>query len=113
MQSVDFLGEVPEPRFGHTITQISTTKVLLYGGATGSGKYSITNDTYILDLITRKWRKIDPQGSSPGERAAHSTVSIDSLQLILYGGATGGGLFFIYTVFYIIHIKIHNIYIIL
>lgn len=92
MQRVDFFGEIPEPRFGHTITQISTTKVLLYGGATGSGKYSITNDTYILDLITKKWRKIDPQGSSPGERAAHSTVSIESLQVILYGGATGGGL---------------------
>jgi len=28
-------GDVPKPRFGHTIAQISTTKIILFGGATG------------------------------------------------------------------------------
>lgn len=93
MEKLELFGEIPEPRFGHTVTQISSTKVILFGGATGTnGKYSITSDTYILDLITKKWRKIEPQGTSPSERAAHASLSVQSLQLILYGGATGGGL---------------------
>jgi len=39
------LGEIPKPRFGHTTAQISKTKVVLFGGATGdTGRYSITGD---------------------------------------------------------------------
>ena len=92
MEKLELLGDIPEPRFGHTVTQISTTKVVLYGGAIGfNGKYSITSNTYLLDLITKKWRKLDPQGSCPNERAAHAAVSVECLQLVLYGGATGGG----------------------
>lgn len=92
MQKYEFFGEIPAPRFGHTVTQITKTKVLLFGGATGDvGKYAITNEVYLLDLITRKWRRIDPQGQLPCQRAAHATVSVDSLQIVTYGGATGGG----------------------
>jgi len=94
MEKLELFGELPEPRFGHTVTQISKTKVVLYGGATGSnGKFSITSETYLMDLITKKWRKLDPQGICPNERAAHSSTSIETLQMLLYGGATGGGTF--------------------
>lgn len=91
MQKLEFYGEVPDPRFGHTITQINTTKFFLYGGAKGSGKYSITSDSFLLDIITKKWRKIEPQGTLPRERAAHASVCVENMQIILYGGATGGG----------------------
>ena len=92
MQSLDQLGEKPAPRFGHTVTQISKTKVLLFGGATGdAGKYIITNETYLLDMITRKWRKLEPLGSPPIGRAAHASVSVEQFQMVTYGGAIGGG----------------------
>ena len=92
MEKVAFCGDVPEPRFGHTVTQVSPTKVVLYGGATGAnGKFSITSETYLLDMITRKWRKLEPQGVCPNERAAHATAAVESLQVLLFGGATGGG----------------------
>jgi protein phosphatase len=40
---VEVYGEVPLARFGHTITQVSKTKVMIFGGATGdTGKYMIT-----------------------------------------------------------------------
>lgn len=43
----DVKGDIPLARFGHTITLISKTKAILFGGATGdTGKYSITGDTY-------------------------------------------------------------------
>ena len=34
-EKVDTFGEVPLARFGHTITQVSKSKVILFGGATG------------------------------------------------------------------------------
>ena len=39
---------------------MSKSKVVLFGGATGdSGKYTITGDTYSLDLISNKWTKLE------------------------------------------------------
>ena len=44
-------GDQPSPRFGHTITLISKTLAILFGGAIGdTGKYTITGDTYSFDL---------------------------------------------------------------
>ena len=89
---VEVFGEVPLARFGHTMTQVSKSKAILFGGATGdTGKYIITGDTYCLDLITNKWCKLDGSGIAPSPRAAHGSCSVDSLQMVVYGGATGGG----------------------
>lgn len=92
MEIFNATGDVPLPRFGHTVNLISSTKVVLFGGATGDvGKYSITGETFLLDLITKKWRKLEPIGSVPSQRAAHAAATVDNLQLVVYGGAIGGG----------------------
>ena len=89
---VEVFGEVPLARFGHTITQVSKSKVVLFGGATGdTGKYVITGDTYSFDLVSNKWAKLDGSGIAPFPRAAHASCSVDTLQMVVYGGATGGG----------------------
>ena len=94
VEKVDTFGEVPLARFGHTITQISKTKVVLFGGATGdTGKYVITADCYYLCLMTFKWSKLDGAGIAPSPRAAHASCAVDTLQMVIYGGATGGGSF--------------------
>lgn len=91
MESLKVSGDIPQARFGHTITLVSKTKAVLFGGATGdTGKYSITGDSFIFDCITRKWKKLDPSGSSPTARAAHSSTTVETNQLVIYGGATGG-----------------------
>jgi len=52
----------------------------MFGGATGdTGKYVITGDTYILDLPTKKWTKLEGGGIAPAPRAAHSSTSVDTL----------------------------------
>jgi protein phosphatase len=89
-------GEVPLPRFGHTCSQVSNSFIVLFGGATGEGgRYTINNDTYVLDLKNNTWRKlvlaIDAQTSSPSPRAAHCSCCVDAMQMVVYGGATGGG----------------------
>ena len=91
-EKVDTFGEVPLARFGHTITHVSKTKVILFGGATGdTGKYVITGDTYTLCIMQFKWQKLDGAGIAPSPRAAHGSCAVDSLQMVVYGGATGGG----------------------
>ena len=59
-EQVQFSGNSPQPRFGHTVTTISSYKAILFGGAIGNtGKFSITGDTYLCDLRTFNWKKLD------------------------------------------------------
>jgi diadenosine tetraphosphatase ApaH/serine/threonine PP2A family protein phosphatase len=92
MEILETLGSTPQSRFGHTMSLISETKAVLFGGATGdTGKYSITGETYSFDLVTRLWRKIEAAGNAPSPRAAHASAAIERNQLVIYGGATGAG----------------------
>ena len=44
-------------------------------GAVGdTGKYNITGDVFIGDLVLKKWTRIDPSGNVPSNRAAHCAV---------------------------------------
>ena len=64
----------PSARFGHTLNLISKTKAILFGGAIGdSGKFIITNETYIFDFEFKKWDKLDCIGEIPSQRAAHAS----------------------------------------
>lgn len=93
MSMFDTHGDIPLPRFGHTMTLVTKTKVVLFGGATGdTGRYSITGDTYSLDLMSKTWRRLDNIGGiAPTPRAAHASAAVETHQMIIYGGATGGG----------------------
>jgi len=56
VEELDVYGEVPQARFGHTITLVSKTKVVLFGGATGdTGKYTMTGETYLFNIMTKTW----------------------------------------------------------
>jgi hypothetical protein len=60
VEELDVYGEVPMARFGHTITLVSKTKVVLFGGATGdTGKYSMTGETYMFNILTKTWQKLN------------------------------------------------------
>jgi len=92
MELIKYNGDNPFPRFGHTLSQLTKTKILLFGGATGNtGKYSINSDVFLYDQQFKKWRKLDPSGSIPSQRAAHASAYVDPGQVYIYGGATGGG----------------------
>ena len=58
-EKLEVFGNVPLPRFGHSITPYAETKICLFGGATGTtGQFSITDNTYTLDLNTKFWKKV-------------------------------------------------------
>ncbi|XP_053993618.1 uncharacterized protein LOC128884326 isoform X2 [Hylaeus volcanicus] len=85
------LGDVPSGRFGHTTTYMGNNTMILFGGAVGdTGNYSISNDTYSFNFITKNWVKIVAE-NAPSSRAAHAAACVDSMQFVVYGGATGGG----------------------
>jgi protein phosphatase len=44
----------------------------LFGGAIGdTGRFTITGESYIIDLMNKKWKKLNPSGQAPCNRAAH------------------------------------------
>lgn len=59
VEEVEVNGDIPQARFGHTITIVSKTKVVLFGGATGdTGKYSMTGETYMYNILNKAWQKL-------------------------------------------------------
>eukprot|EP00931_Biecheleriopsis_adriatica_P020781 TRINITY_DN13787_c0_g1_i5.p1 TRINITY_DN13787_c0_g1~~TRINITY_DN13787_c0_g1_i5.p1 ORF type:complete len:835 (-),score=136.92 TRINITY_DN13787_c0_g1_i5:87-2591(-) len=85
-------GDAPSPRFGHTTTFVGDDRVVLFGGATGdSGRYTITADAFMLNTSTNTWSRIQAEGNLPFARAAHAAACVDHSQMVVYGGATGGG----------------------
>lgn len=83
---------VPKARFGHTITKINLNKVVLFGGATGdSGKYSMTGETFIFNMISQSWTELKVNGIPISPRAAHAASNVETMQMVVYGGAVGGG----------------------
>ena len=60
MEKIEALGNIPQARFGHTISYIAKGKAILFGGATGdTGRFSITGETYSFDVANRFWKKVE------------------------------------------------------
>jgi hypothetical protein len=56
VESLDANGDIPQARFGHTVTTVAKNKVVLFGGATGdTGKYSMTGETYLFNVLNKQW----------------------------------------------------------
>ena len=90
-EDIEATGDIPQERFGHTITPIGSQKAILFGGAIGnSGKYIMTSDTYLFSSTKFLWTKLRAEGALPAARAAHSATLLDTMQIALYGGAAGG-----------------------
>lgn len=56
-------GTHPNARFGHTICPVSRGKACLFGGATKE-TFVITNDTFLLDMATATWKKLESKPQS-------------------------------------------------
>lgn len=59
-EKIESVGNIPLPRFGHTTTALGKSRIILYGGATGNtGQFSITDNTYLLDIPSKLWKKVE------------------------------------------------------
>lgn len=56
-----------------------------------SGKYIITNETFLYDFQTSVWKKLSFYNNFfPSERAAHAAAAVGEMQMVIYGGAASG-----------------------
>lgn len=59
VENLEVHGDIPQARFGHTITIVAKQKVVLFGGATGdTGKYSMTGETFMFNILSKNWQKL-------------------------------------------------------
>lgn len=54
------------------------------------GRYTITADLYLFDLVNNVSTKLESE-NTPSPRAAHAAACVESMQVVVFGGATGGG----------------------
>ena len=91
---VDSNGNKPSPRFGHSLVKINNIKICVFGGAVGdTKKITYSNETYIFNLLTKLWIKLDININKPipQERAAHAAAVDDNEIMMIYGGSTKNG----------------------
>ena len=59
-ETLEIAKNVPQARVGHTITMVNKYKVVLFGGATGdTGKYSMTGETFIFNMLLKTWTELN------------------------------------------------------
>ncbi|KAJ7551928.1 hypothetical protein O6H91_06G034900 [Diphasiastrum complanatum] len=110
----------PGPRCGHTLTAVPAVgdegslgyigpRLLLFGGATAlegnsaggpqspsAGSAGIrlagaTADVHCFDILSNKWKRINPVGDPPSPRAAHAATAVGSM-VVIQGGIGPAGL---------------------
>ncbi|CAK9098456.1 unnamed protein product [Durusdinium trenchii] len=79
------VGEVPEPREGHSLTLLDE-QLLLFGGYTAAG--TETNDLHMYDISKQTWKQVAVSGAGPSPRQAHSAAR-HGHQLVVAGGCSG------------------------
>lgn len=56
VEEIEVNGDIPQARFGHTVTIVAKQKIVLFGGATGdTGKYSMTGETFLFNVLSKNW----------------------------------------------------------
>ena len=84
-------GEIPSPRFGHSLVMIDSAMLCLFGGAVEKNKkVYYLDDTYIFNILTKIWIKLNFK-ISPPKRAAHGAAANYDYQMVIFGGSTDEG----------------------
>ncbi len=79
----------PEPRMGHAMVALGGGELLVFGGRSYRGNAEVfLDDTWILDVETFLWRKLEGEG--PAARSQHA-MAFDPKrrQVLLFGGYVG------------------------
>ncbi|KAJ4896619.1 Serine/threonine-protein phosphatase BSU1 [Raphanus sativus] len=88
--------ELPGPRCGHTLTAVSHHLILFGGftsvpsGVSDNSLPCLTNSVYCLNSLTKKWKRLYPEGEPPSPRTNHAAVSCGDGVLIQGGMGPSG-----------------------
>ena len=89
---IDVTGDIPAPRYFHSICALGDCKLICYGGMSavssdpsngnnhdGQPEVTVMSDIHVLDLPSRTWSRIDAAGgSTPQGRYAHCATILPS-----------------------------------
>uniref|UniRef100_A0A8R7US76 PAS domain-containing protein n=1 Tax=Triticum urartu TaxID=4572 RepID=A0A8R7US76_TRIUA len=83
------VGLAPPGRWGHTLSCLNGSLLVLFGGCGGQG---LLNDVFILDLDAKHptWREIFGL-TPPVPRSWHSSCTLDGSKLVVSGGCADSG----------------------
>ncbi|KAL7138123.1 hypothetical protein ABFS83_10G142000 [Erythranthe nasuta] len=83
------VGSPPPGRWGHTLSSMSGSHLVLFGGC---GRQGLLNDVFVLDLDAKlpTWHEILSLGP-PVPRSWHSSCTLDGTKLIVSGGCADSG----------------------
>jgi hypothetical protein len=87
---IEFKGNPPRGRSGHSATVLADNSMLLiFGGQTlVEGRLVALNDVHLLDIDTGTWMQPEMKGSSPPAMYGHSAVAVGN-HLYIIGGQNG------------------------
>ena len=89
-KKIDALGDVPPPRYFHSVCALGDSKLVCYGGMSPSPRnptasqtepqpeVTVMSDLHIFDVATRTWTQISTTDSSPQGRYAHCAAILPS-----------------------------------
>ena len=82
-QPVAPTGDVPSPRYGHTMVNIEG-KFYLFGGQGNEARALFLDSTYMFNHSTNNWKNLKPT-SKPTARQGHSAVAYNG-KMYMFGG---------------------------
>lgn len=79
----------PSARRGHAVVPLSSTQLMLFGGASASGS-TVLSDLWILDLDHLSWQQLDGGAGTgvPSARWGHSMTRVGQRVILAFGYAS-------------------------
>lgn len=87
--------DVPDPRFGHSVVAYESknktinSKLYIFGGearySVPRNKRELFNDLYQFDIVTEKYKQLDPSGNLPEGRKHHASCIVGQYMFV-HGG---------------------------
>ena len=83
----------PSARAGHSMVALSGTRVLVFGGVSGTS--GVSDELWALNVPAPKWTLLDATSSGapgrPSARYGHSMVALSGNRVLMFGGQGSGG----------------------
>lgn len=83
--NVQCSGELPQPRYGHSVTLVGN-RMFLFGG---KGAATLFRDIFFLDLEEWAWVPVSSTSQGPSPRLNHASLLVGR-KMVIHGGWDGG-----------------------
>ncbi len=80
----------PAARMWHSMSyDTANGNIIMFGGESSSEFGAVMNDTWALDIESKTWTRLEPEGAVPSGRVQHAMVLDQSTGIIVLFGGSG------------------------